>query len=190
MALYNHLVNWILKVRRNYLYIKENHKYAFLQLFIKKFKRIKTSLRNLMYWFPIIWKDRDWDFYYIYMILRAKLIKTRQYMVLHSVTVTDERIKPITKCIDIINKLLEDDVIKEKFEEFFTKYGDIKLSFEKTDSGLYRVNIGYDKLTSDKEIKEADEEFKTLIKAEEEEKVRLINKLFSIMADNIQRWWD
>ena len=31
------------------------------------------SIRNLMYWLRIIWKDRDWDWTFIYVILEHKL---------------------------------------------------------------------------------------------------------------------
>ena len=31
------------------------------------------KIRNLIRWIPIIWKDRDWDFYFTYEILKKKL---------------------------------------------------------------------------------------------------------------------
>ncbi len=39
------------------------------------FRSIKYGIKNLITWFPIIWKDRDWDHWYLYKILRFKLIQ-------------------------------------------------------------------------------------------------------------------
>jgi hypothetical protein len=43
-------------------------------------KRFKQGVKNLWQWFPVIWKDRDWDSYYIYEILRFKLEKQAFYI--------------------------------------------------------------------------------------------------------------
>ena len=36
-------------------------------------KDLYYGIRNLIKWFPIIWKDRDWDSSYIYKVLQFKL---------------------------------------------------------------------------------------------------------------------
>lgn len=38
-----------------------------------RLRNLKTSIKNIIYWFPIIWKDRDWDDHYIFEILKHKL---------------------------------------------------------------------------------------------------------------------
>ena len=38
------------------------------------------GIRNLIKWFPIIWKNREWDHYYIYEILKFKLENQSQYL--------------------------------------------------------------------------------------------------------------
>jgi len=45
--------------------------------------RIKLKikqLRKLIRWIPIIWRDRDWDYYFVYEILKQKLIDTEKYI--------------------------------------------------------------------------------------------------------------
>lgn len=39
-----------------------------------KVRQFFRNIHNLIRWFPIIWKDRDWDHYYIFEILKHKLI--------------------------------------------------------------------------------------------------------------------
>ena len=40
-----------------------------------------TSIKNLIDWFPTIWKDRHWDDYYITKILQRKIELQRAYLV-------------------------------------------------------------------------------------------------------------
>jgi DNA-binding phage protein len=45
--------------------------------------RIKNKIRqirNVLRWIPIIWRDRDWDYYFVYEILKQKLIDTEKYI--------------------------------------------------------------------------------------------------------------
>jgi len=40
---------------------------------IHRFKRFVSRIRNMIRWAPIIWNDRDWDYYYVYQILKKKI---------------------------------------------------------------------------------------------------------------------
>jgi len=39
-----------------------------------RIRRFKRRFVNLLRWLPIIWKDEQWDHYYIYEVLKHKLI--------------------------------------------------------------------------------------------------------------------
>jgi hypothetical protein len=39
-----------------------------------RIRKFFKSINNLIRWFPIIWKDRDWDHHFIFEILKHKLI--------------------------------------------------------------------------------------------------------------------
>ena len=36
-------------------------------------KEIKWGIQNILYWLPVIWKDRHWDSHYIFEVLKHKL---------------------------------------------------------------------------------------------------------------------
>jgi hypothetical protein len=45
--------------------------------------KIKIFIRNIkrvIHWLPIIWNDRDWDYYHVYEILKQKLICTEKHI--------------------------------------------------------------------------------------------------------------
>ena len=45
-----------------------------------RIKEYIRKIKNLIRWAPIIWKDRDWDYYFIYEILKQKLKHTEAYI--------------------------------------------------------------------------------------------------------------
>lgn len=42
------------------------------------FRTCKNTTKRLITWFPVIWKDRDWDEVYLYEIMRFKISLMRQ----------------------------------------------------------------------------------------------------------------
>jgi len=47
---------------------------------IEKVKSFLTGIKNLIHWFQIIWKDRNYDDYYIWEVLKFKLINQSKYI--------------------------------------------------------------------------------------------------------------
>jgi len=71
--------------------------------------RIKLKikqLRKLIRWIPIIWRDRDWDYYFVYEILKQKLVDTEKYIRKDGVHIyNDADADSILKAIDLIEKV-------------------------------------------------------------------------------------
>jgi hypothetical protein len=71
-----------------------------------KIKEFIRKIKNLIRWTPIIWKDRDWDYYFIYEILKHKLTFTEKFIREKGVhTFNNEDADGILKAIDLINKV-------------------------------------------------------------------------------------
>jgi len=70
-----------------------------------KIKEYIRKIKNLIRWAPIIWRDRDWDYYFIYEILKHKLIFTEEFIREKGVHMFNtEDADSILKAIDLINK--------------------------------------------------------------------------------------
>ena len=71
--------------------------------------RIKNKIRQirkLIRWIPIIWRDRDWDYYFVYEILKQKLIDTEQYIRKDGVHIfNNQDADSILKAIELIDKV-------------------------------------------------------------------------------------
>ena len=69
-------------------------------------KYIKYGVKNLYKWFWVIWKDRDWDHYYILQVLKFKLEKQADHLAengFHNNAQRDAEL--IMTCVRLIDKL-------------------------------------------------------------------------------------
>ena len=71
-----------------------------------KIKEYIRKIKNLIRWAPIIWRDHDWDYHFIYEMLKHKLtftevfIREKGYLMFNT-----EDADSILKAIDLINKV-------------------------------------------------------------------------------------
>lgn len=159
-----------------------------------RLKELKTSIKNVIRWFPIIWKDRDWDDSYIFTILKQKLYFTAQLHIKNKRYVGWEReVELMTLAIKLI-----DFVTNEHYEDvawnFMTsKYGESKWSFKKIEGKEHlsemifkypKIEDGtYTQVEYDKDFRETHNEANT-----KHRKARKL--LFRILDEHIERWWD
>lgn len=169
-----------------------------------------NGVKNLWKWFPIIWKDRNWDQSYIYKIIAKKLEFQADYISRrdwHTNAKRDaERMRLVTR---LINLQLEDSYSME-----YSDYHDTKYDFIPTDDTKKWYSM-QDTLLSERfdeffakyprqhkralngEINrfrrsEDPIENKRLLAMEiaHENQERSRELLFKIMSDHIERWWD
>jgi len=85
------------------------------------FKKVKSNIsnrtvevaygiKNLIKWFPIIWKDRQWDHYFIHVILKHKLSLMRNHFIkynIHRNSLLDA--KKMDLCVKLLNRIIAED---------------------------------------------------------------------------------
>ena len=167
-------------------------------------KNFIKGVKNLWKWFPTIWKDRDWDSYYIYEILRVKIENQAKYIGdrnFHTEAKRDaERMLLVTKLI----KLQQDDTYGMEYMD----YHESEYSFEPVEGkeGVCtlestviseRYQEFLDKYPSTvrkikKEEKDLDLEDKRslcfYVSSRNQEKANSL--LFRILEERIGYWWD
>jgi hypothetical protein len=71
-----------------------------------RIKQKIKQLRKLIRWIPILWNDRDWDYYFVYEMLKQKLIDTEKYIRKDGVHMFNNKdADSILKAIDMIEKV-------------------------------------------------------------------------------------
>ena len=173
-------------------------------------KDLYRGVKNLFNWFPIIWKDRDWDSYYIFKILEHKLTLQAKGISKRDIHTNAQRDSEIIRtCVRLMEKVRDG-----YYESEYIDYHESRIWFEPT-----KENSKYSTIESKLISENFDEYFKKypLIykrvlkgegifsienESEKENKQRIamniahINQerahklLFKILEKNIRGWWD
>jgi hypothetical protein len=162
-----------------------------------KVKQFFRNIHNLIRWFPIIWKDRDWDDHFIFEILKFKLKNQAKYIGYHDRHLSAKRDAEIMMlCVRLIEKVQDEYYGTEYFN-----YHESKLNFidSKSHPGMYEMKV-------DPISEHFDDYFKKYphiynqVKTEDKHRtafnIARINEerahklLFKILEQNIRRWWD
>jgi hypothetical protein len=160
------------------------------------------GIKNLYRWFPIIWKDRDWDSYFIFEILISKLKNTAKYndsINYHTNAKRDSQ--RMMTCVRLIERVQKDyysmewlDYEISKFE--IVKSGDNlyrprKLTFSENYNDYFtKHKSAYKKVLSGEIVKygnHTDERTAMTIADYKHEQARRL--LFAIMEKHIEGWW-
>ena len=81
------------------------------------YKRIKNIIR----WIPILWNDRDWDYYYIFEILKTKLKFQSKHFREYGYHESSERdAEQMELCIRLIDKVQNEYYLDEALGQEFT----------------------------------------------------------------------
>lgn len=76
-------------------------------------------LRDLVYWVPKIWQDRDWDPTYLYQLMRWKIERMSKHMTKYSHHVGFEKdVKAMGVCIQLLKRCETDAIYEEMFGLF------------------------------------------------------------------------
>ena len=171
-------------------------------------KYVKYGVKNLIYWFPIIWKDRNWDSGYIFTIMKHKLTSQADYIGrrdFHTRAQIDA--KRMRLCVKLIG-LVQDEFYSIEYSDYHkTKhwFQDLpeKPGFSSWESRLLEENFDdyfkkypliYKRVLNGEGIfgREGREDDKQIIAMNighiNHDRARKL--LFKIMEENVERWWD
>jgi hypothetical protein len=162
-----------------------------------KIKQFFRRIYNLYRWFPIIWKDQDWDHHYIFEILKFKLKNQAKYIGSKDRHVGAKRDAEIMMlCVRLIDKIQSDYYGHEYFDYHKSEF---KFIDSISHPGSYEMEIKhisnnykdyfkkYPRIY--KQVKGKDKH-KTAFNIARINEERAHKLLFKILEQNIRRWWD
>ena len=176
-------------------------------------RNIVEGTKNLIKWFPIIWRDRDWDSQFIFDILQFKLKNQAKYIGdndRHTSAKEDAEI--MMRCVDLIEKVktefyqseymdyhestfefvdIPENERSEWYEEGMKQYHSEEI-WEKFDEYFAKYPKIYDYVMTYKkaQIFPIDTKQKIAMNMGHELHKRARKELFNLMEKNIERWWD
>ena len=158
------------------------------------FRNLFIGFRNIIEWFPIIWKDRDWDKDYIMEILIYKLKRNRQYMIDHSHVVNDNQILTITECIDLLEKVHNEweNYEEHSHDEHEKKWGKSEYYTEPCLDriGSYRLKDRREERMTSEDIEQMKKEFIIASKISALKRKNDFKYALEIIHEEFDGWWD
>ena len=86
-------------------------------------RNIKTGIKNIWYWLPIIWKDRHWDSHYIFEIMVHKLKAQSEYIGSRDIHTRAKRDSEVMMtCVRLMEKVQNDFYSSEYSDYHKTKH--------------------------------------------------------------------
>lgn len=171
-------------------------------------KMFRTGLKNLIYWFPIIWKDRNWDSHYIFEILMHKLKAQSKYIGERDIHTRAKRDAEIMMTCVRLMKLIQDEFYSSEYSDYHeTKHWfegikdkpgystwESRLLKENFDDYFKKYPLIYKRVMNGEGIfgRKGRKDDKQIIAMNiahlNHDRARKL--LFKIMEENIERWWD
>lgn len=160
------------------------------------------KVKNLLRWFPIIWKDEDWDSHFIFEIFKFKLKNQAKYISdkdRHTRAKRDAEIMML--CVSLIDKVQEEyyntehlDYEESNFNlipiEGTTKYTlEIEYISDNLDDYFSKYPLVYKEVVS-QHIHENLDKHRIAMYMSRINHDRARKLLFKVMERNIERWWD
>jgi hypothetical protein len=145
---------------------------------------IKYGIKNLFTYFVIIWKDRDFDSYYIFILLRKKLeIMAKMFERRDRYEGVEKDVKRMKFCIKCLDRLIEDDYFSSELEK---KWGEYKFIADDSDNILF----SREKIKTKEDQIQYDKEFREFVERASNYKERDLKLLFRVLEKYIEYWWD
>jgi hypothetical protein len=162
-----------------------------------KIKQFFRRIRNLYRWFPVIWKDQDWDDYYIFEILKFKLKNQAEYIGKRGNHLSAKRdAEKMMLCVRLIEKV-QDEYYGCEYQDY------CKLNIHFIDSksypGMYEAETEVISESYNEYFKKypriynqikTEDKHRTAFYIGRENEERVHKLLFKILEQNIRRWWD
>lgn len=172
-------------------------------------KCFKQGVKNIIYWFPVIWKDRHWDDHYIFEVLKHKLKAQTNFIEKedrHTRAQLDA--KRIKLCVKLI-ELVQDETYSSEYMDYhkdrvwFTPVEDREGSslynseeiWENYDEFFKKYPLVYKRVLKGEGVftldgrDEADMKRIIAMNISHLNQERVHKLLFKILEENIRGWW-
>ncbi len=158
------------------------------------------GIKNLIRWFKIVWKDRDWDDHFIWVLMMKKLEFQSKYIGDNDRHMSAKRDAEIMRtCVELMKRVKEEYYGIEYMDYHDSDYNwidcdkpgykqlDIVENKEWFDDYFKKYPLVY-KRVKEKYPDKPKGQIAMYMSMENHNRVRKL--LFTLMERNIERWWD
>ena len=158
-----------------------------------QFRNCKNGIKNLITWFTVIWKDRDWDQQFFYEIVYFKLKQMEKFHRNYGNTVNREKYADEIKLAALLLKrVIDDNYLENVMEPHEKKWGESDFVFTPLpdNKNLSSLSIKVEKANTPEEIKKEHKERMTLYQHSDHLKKQDLDMFFKHVRKYVEGWWD
>jgi hypothetical protein len=153
---------------------------------VSYFRRIYYGIENLISWFFIIWKDRQWDDVFVYILLRHKLRRMSKYFRKHGTSISASKdADNVDKCIKVLDRLINSDYTSLAYNGFYKRWGEPEILLDGRSIKIVHSNV-----VDSKTERQFKGEYKHISNREGYLRKQDVDYLFRLLSKQILNWWD
>lgn len=168
-------------------------------------REIIQGVKNLIRWFPTIWKDRDWDDHYIWEIMKVKIKNQSKYIGRYDRHLSAKRDSEIMMtCVRLIDKI-QTEYYQGEYMDYFQSefhwddcedrpdYKQLRIEYISENFDEYfkiYPRIYKQVINAEKTIFSRDDKNGIAMNIAHINQQRALTLLFKMMENNILKWWD
>lgn len=157
------------------------------------FRSIRQGIPNLIKWAPVIWRDKDWDQYFLYVILKFKLEQMEKLHLEYGHTLNAEKYAgEMRTCILLLDRIIKDDYLMNALKPHEEKWGELEMSSKPLPNNpeLFSVSFTVEKAVTKEEIDQENKARKRLYKHVDSLEKQDLDMLFKNIRKYVGGWWD
>lgn len=152
------------------------------------------GVKNLIRWFPIIYKDRDWDNYFLEELLITKLSFQADYFKKYGIHVQAEHDAKRMKLVIKLLKRCRDDYYASEYQQYYQDdyYIDEHLRLHWTEPTMDNLGLYYDKYPRvyKQAVPNSEDRLSIAIKMAQINQERAYKLAYKIIGMYSPGWWD
>jgi hypothetical protein len=157
------------------------------------FCNIKTGIKNLITWAPIIWRDKQWDHYFLFEIMNKKLSLMEKFFDSDDVVILDAKktAKQIRVARILIERLKKDEYDESFHDKLDKKWGRPDFFFKPIENGKYStLERTIDGVKTEKDEKKYTKELKRIYAHVEMQRKQDKEYFCKIFKKYVDHWWE
>ena len=153
--------------------------------------KIYYGIKNLIRWFPIIWRDRDWDWDYLVIMLQHKLIGIEKQLELGRHIYWKKDWKRVHYAKLLCKRLVDQDYFENSTRLHNKKWGETKFNWDDVPGEPYvSLRIEHENAITNEEKEQERIERGRCFKSEEYMIKQDLSELTTTLNKYLRSWWD
>ena len=158
-----------------------------------QWRNLKHGVKNIIIWFPTVWKDRWWDHHFFFVILHKKLSLMEKNFREHGHHLNHEKdADKMKRCVLLLDRIIKDEYHDMVFKNHDEKWGDIDFKFTPCEDreGYSELDIIRSNAKTKEEKEQERQEFRRIMRNPEKLLQQDVDTLFKFLNKHIRTWWD